>query len=87
MAIDVLSILIEENNRLRGLIRDVIAGNWYITDLQEAIGESDDPADSLPPWPCQQLHGGKPPYVYQGLDEHGLCRHPECNQSNDDSRS
>jgi len=29
-------------------------------------------------WPCQQLHGGVPPFVYQGVDEYGLCNHPEC---------
>lgn len=29
----------EEIDRLKGLIRDVIAGNWSPTVLQEAIGE------------------------------------------------
>ena len=28
-----------EIERLRGLIRDVIHGNWSVTELQEAIGE------------------------------------------------
>ena len=44
-----------------------------------------DPADLLPPWPCQQLHGGRSPYIYQGCDpDTGLCHHEECNPANDD---
>ena len=44
-----------------------------------------DPADFVPPWPCQQLHGGRPPYIYQGCDpDTGLCHHEECNPANDD---
>ena len=44
-----------------------------------------DPADFIPPWPCQQLHGGRPPYIYQGCDpDTGLCHHEECNPANDD---
>ena len=30
---------VDEVARLKGLIRDVIAGNWSITDLQESIGD------------------------------------------------
>ena len=29
-------------------------------------------------WPCQQLHGGWPPYIYT-VDENGMCKHEECN--------
>lgn len=29
----------EEIERLRGIIERVIAGNWCVTDLQEAIGQ------------------------------------------------
>ena len=44
-----------------------------------------DPADFIPPWSCQQLHGGRPPYIYQGCDpDTGLCHHEECNPANDD---
>jgi hypothetical protein len=29
----------DESERLKGLIRKVITGNWCVTELQEAIGE------------------------------------------------
>ncbi len=35
-------------------------------------------------WPCQQLHGGVPPFIYQGCSDDGTCSHPECNPVNDD---
>ena len=40
--------------------------------------------EELLDWPCQQLHGGRPPYIYQGVNEYGHCRHPECHPRNDD---
>ena len=50
-----------------------------------SAGSAPDPADLIPPWPCQQLHGGRPPYIYQGCDpDTGLCHHDECNPANDD---
>ena len=33
-------------------------------DSSPAPCSAPDPADSIPPWPCQQLHGGRPPYIY-----------------------
>jgi hypothetical protein len=39
VAADVIREQQAEIERLRGLIRDVIAGDWCITNLQESIGE------------------------------------------------
>ena len=61
------------------------------TIIRGAAGSSEPPcsapapADFIPPWPCQQLHGGRPPYIYQGCDpDTGRCHHEECNPANDD---
>ena len=52
---------------------------------QDGDAGLDDPADLIPPWPCQQLHGGRPPYSNQGIDpDTGLCHHEECNPANDE---
>lgn len=34
-------------------------------------------------WPCQDLHGGRHPFL-TGVDDEGLCNHPECNPVNDE---
>jgi len=39
-------------------------------------------AESLIDWPCQDLHGGKMPFL--NCDENGRCKHPECHPSNND---
>ncbi|MBU2346699.1 MAG: hypothetical protein KJ888_21110, partial [Gammaproteobacteria bacterium] len=47
----------------------------------------DKEAGFFPPWPCQHLYGGRPPFIYQGCDpDTGLCHHPECNPENDDRK-
>jgi hypothetical protein len=38
-------------------------------------------------YPCQDLHGGLPPFVNQSVDEYGMCNHEECNPENDDRKS
>ena len=61
------------------------AENAPSLDSSLPVCSAPDPADFIPPWPCQQLHGGRPPYIYQGCDpDTGLCHHPECNPANDD---
>ena len=66
-------------------VKQQAAGSKAGSGTVEQPCSASDPADMIPPWPCQQLLGGLPPYIYQGCDpDTGLCHHPECNPANED---